>query len=160
MFAFHRRDLARDGRSRWLMEPLNDHKRLLLSTDRGFPMKIYLGSPSCNLRCGSRSLAWRCAACYHQWRPGECFLFPIGERRNIWVFSIQNFILNRLYLIAIKDLRNATVRDAQLPWYLTRPHAGGSELDDLQSNVRWQRSPVDENTSELVDASLSRWHVA
>ena len=45
--------------------------------------------------------------------------------------------------------------DPQLSADHTRPHARRGHLDDLQSDVIWKRTAVDEDSSELVDSPLT-----
>lgn len=161
MFVFHRHDLARDGRSHWLMEPLNDHKCLLLSNDRGFPTKKYLSSPSCNLRCGSQFRALQCAASIRQSHRDECFPFPWLKKK--WKRKLvdvnSSFLCRRLYLVAVQYFRHTSVWDTQLAWNLTWSNTLRGELNDLKSNVWWKRPAVNEDAAELIDAPLAGRHV-
>jgi len=58
-------------------------------------------------------------------------------------------------LVAVEDLGHASVRDAQLPGNDARTDSGGRQFDDLQSDVVGQWTPVDEDSTQLVNTSLT-----
>lgn len=58
-------------------------------------------------------------------------------------------------LIAIENLRYAAVRHAKLSWDDARSDTSRRQLDNLEADVIWQRSTVDEDTAELIYASLT-----
>ena len=58
-------------------------------------------------------------------------------------------------LVAVEDLGDAAVGDAQLARDDARPHARRRQLDDLQPDVVGQRAAVDEHAAQLVDAALT-----
>lgn len=58
-------------------------------------------------------------------------------------------------LVAIQYFRYTTVRDAQLSRYHTRPHSTGGHFHNLKAYVIGQRTSIDEDAAQLVDASLS-----
>lgn len=58
-------------------------------------------------------------------------------------------------LIAVEDLGDASVRDAQLTTDDTRTNAVGCHLHDLQSNVIGKRATIDEDATQLIDPSLT-----
>lgn len=70
------------------------------------------------------------------------------------MYNPYNFWINA-YLVAIEDLGDAAVRDAQLPRDDTGPHPSRRHLHDLQSYVIRQGPPVDEHPSQLVHTTLA-----
>ena len=60
----------------------------------------------------------------------------------------------------VQDLRDTSVADPQLSADHARSHPGGRHLDNLQPHVVWQRPPVDEHPTHLVDPALALERVA
>ena len=58
-------------------------------------------------------------------------------------------------LVAVQDLGDAAVRNAQLAGNNAGTDAGRGQFDDLQSNVVGQRSAVDEHAAQLIDTTLA-----
>jgi hypothetical protein len=58
-------------------------------------------------------------------------------------------------LVAVQDLADAAVADAQLAADDAGADAGGRHLDDLEPDVVGQRPPVDKNAAQLVDPTLA-----
>jgi len=58
-------------------------------------------------------------------------------------------------LVAVQDLGDAAVRDAQLARDDARTHASRRQLDDLESDVVGQWSSVDEHAAQLVHPPLT-----
>jgi len=61
-------------------------------------------------------------------------------------------------LVSVEDLADTAVTDSQLTRNDAGPHSGRSHFDNLQPNVVWQRSAIDEDAPELVDPPLSCKH--
>lgn len=59
------------------------------------------------------------------------------------------------YLVAIENFGDTAVRDPQLTADDARPDTGCCQFDDLQTNVVWQWSTVDEYATKLVHSSLA-----
>lgn len=59
-------------------------------------------------------------------------------------------------LVPAEDFGDAAVGDAQLPRYHAGPDAVVSHLHDFVADVVGQRTPVDENPSELVHPALAQ----
>ena len=62
--------------------------------------------------------------------------------------------------LPVEDLRDTSVADPQLPADHARSHPGRRHLDNLQPHVVWQRPPVDEHSTHLVDSALTLKRVA
>ncbi len=60
-------------------------------------------------------------------------------------------------LVAIEDLGDASVRDAQLPGNDAGTDASGRQFDNLQSDVVGQWTSVDEDSAQLINTSLTCW---
>jgi hypothetical protein len=60
-------------------------------------------------------------------------------------------------LVAIEDLGNASVGDTQLPGNDAGTDAGGRQFDNLQSDVVRQWTSVDEDSTQLINTSLTFW---
>jgi hypothetical protein len=60
-------------------------------------------------------------------------------------------------LVAIEDLGDASVGDAQLPGNDAGTDAGGRQFDNLQSDVVGQWTSVDEDSAQLINTSLTFW---
>jgi len=58
-------------------------------------------------------------------------------------------------LVALEDLADAAVRDAQGPADDARSDTARRQLDDPQSDVTRQRSPVDEYAAQLIHSALT-----
>lgn len=58
-------------------------------------------------------------------------------------------------LVTIQYFRYTTVRDAQLSADVAWSNSLGGHFNDLQALVIWQWSAIDENTTKLVNSSLT-----
>ena len=70
--------------------------------------------------------------------------------------QIKESVLHVLHeLIPVKDLADTPVWDPELPGDDAGPDPGGRHLDDLEPDVVWERSAIDEHAPQLVDATLT-----
>lgn len=58
-------------------------------------------------------------------------------------------------LVTIQDLWDATMRDPQLAWNVAWSGSLRGHFNDFQAQMIWQWSAIDENTTKLVNSSLT-----
>ena len=79
-------------------------------------------------------------------------------RRLLLLFVIiicyYYLLLLLLLLLPIKNLANTAVADPELPADDAGPHPGRRHLDDLQSDVIWERTAVDKDSPQLINPAL------
>ena len=65
-----------------------------------------------------------------------------------------------ILLLPIQYLGDTSMTDSQLSANHTRSYSSCSHLNDLQPNMIWKRTAIDEHSSKLVDSALALEGVA